>query len=88
LQIHMNFDTIIYHQQVRIIWHNHKLCICRSPEDRVVRPREPHHFEGEGFRAEVPHVPKHDRQIDLDVPMEWRSRRPQCRPRDAHVIKR
>jgi hypothetical protein len=31
----------------------------------MVRPREPHHFEGEGFCAEVLHVPECDGQIDL-----------------------
>jgi hypothetical protein len=31
----------------------------------MVRPREPHHFKGEGFCAEVPHVPECDGQIDL-----------------------
>jgi hypothetical protein len=31
----------------------------------MVHPREPHHFEGEGFYAEVSHVPKCDGQIDL-----------------------
>jgi hypothetical protein len=51
----------------------------------MVRPREPYHFEGEGFCAEVPHVPERDGQIDLpdgecldfryDL-MEWRHRRP------------
>jgi hypothetical protein len=60
--------------QVHIIRHGHKLRVCRPPEDRVVRPR-----------AEVPHVPKRDRQIDLldgerlhprYDPVEWRSRRP------------
>jgi hypothetical protein len=63
----------------------------------MVRPREPHHFEGEGFRAEVPHVPECDGQIDLPEgerldsrynPMEWRRRRPQRGPRDAHLVKR
>jgi hypothetical protein len=58
----------------------------------VVHPREPHHFEGEGLRAEVPHVPKRDGQIDLPDgerlhpgydPMERRSQRPQRGPRDA-----
>jgi hypothetical protein len=51
--------------QVHIIGHTHKLCVCRPPEDRMVRPREPHHFEGGGFCAEVPHVPVRDKQIDL-----------------------
>jgi hypothetical protein len=46
----------------------------------VVRPREPHHFEGEGFGAEVPQVLEHNGQIDLpdgeclhprDDPVEW-----------------
>jgi hypothetical protein len=31
----------------------------------VVRPREPHHFEGEGFGVEVPQVPERNGQIDL-----------------------
>jgi hypothetical protein len=31
----------------------------------MVRPREPHHFKGEGFCAEVPHVPECAGQIDL-----------------------
>jgi hypothetical protein len=31
----------------------------------MVRPREPHNFEGEGFCAEVLHVPERDWQIDL-----------------------
>jgi hypothetical protein len=31
----------------------------------MVRPREPHHFEGEGFCADVPHIPERDGQIDL-----------------------
>jgi hypothetical protein len=31
----------------------------------MVRPREPHHFEGEGFCSEIPHVPECDGQIDL-----------------------
>jgi hypothetical protein len=82
--------------QVRIIRHGHKFRVCRPPEDRMVCPREPHHFEDEGFCAEVPHVPKHDAQIDLPEgkhldsrydPMEWRCRRPQRGPLDAHVIK-
>jgi hypothetical protein len=33
----------------------------------VVRPQEPHHFEGEGFGAEVPHVPERDGQIDFPM---------------------
>jgi hypothetical protein len=62
----------------------------------MVRPREPHHFEGEGFYAEVSHVPERDGQIDLPEgkrldsrydPMEWRHRRPQHGPRDAHIVK-
>jgi hypothetical protein len=72
--------------QVRIIRHDHKLRVCRPPEDRMVRPREPHHLEGEGFCTEVPHVPECDGQIDLPEgehldsrydPMEWCRRRPQ-----------
>jgi hypothetical protein len=51
--------------QLRIIRHGHKLHVCRPPEDRMVRPREPHHFEGEGFCAKVSHVPECDGQIDL-----------------------
>jgi hypothetical protein len=31
----------------------------------MVRPREPHHFEGEGFYAKVSHVPERDGKIDL-----------------------
>jgi hypothetical protein len=31
----------------------------------MVRPREPHHLEGDGFCMEVPHVPECDGQIDL-----------------------
>jgi hypothetical protein len=31
----------------------------------VVRPQEPHHFKGDGFCAEVPHIPERDGQIDL-----------------------
>jgi hypothetical protein len=31
----------------------------------MVRPREPHQFEGEDFCAEVLHVLEHDGQIDL-----------------------
>jgi hypothetical protein len=63
----------------------------------MVRSREPYHFEGEGFCAEVLHVPERDRLIDLPDgerlhpgydPVEWRSRRPQCGPWDAHVVKR
>jgi hypothetical protein len=51
----------------------------------MVRPREPHHFEGEGFCVEVSHIPEHDGQIDLPDgerlppgcnPVEQRSRRP------------
>jgi hypothetical protein len=46
----------------------------------MVHPREPHHFEVEGFCAEVPHVPECDGQIDLPEgerldsrydPVEW-----------------
>jgi hypothetical protein len=51
--------------QVRIIGHGHKLSVCRPPEDRMVRPRGPHHFEGEDFFAEVLLVPECDGQIDL-----------------------
>jgi hypothetical protein len=49
----------------------------------MVCPREPHHFEGEGFCAEVSHVPERDGQIDLPEgerldsrydPVEWRRR--------------
>jgi hypothetical protein len=63
----------------------------------VVRPREPHHFEGEGFRAEVPHVPKREGQIDLpdeEVPPSRVRPRGMVQstasvgPRDAHVVKR
>jgi hypothetical protein len=32
-----------------------------------VRPQEPHHFEGEGFCANVSQVPERDRQIDLPM---------------------
>jgi hypothetical protein len=62
----------------------------------MVSPREPHHFEGEGFCAKVSHIPECDGQIDLPEvkcldsrydPMEWRHRWPQRRPQDAHVIK-
>jgi hypothetical protein len=83
--------------QVRIIGHGHKLHICWPPEDRMVRPREPHHFKGEGFCAEVPHIPECDGQIDLPEgehldsrydPMEWHCRQPQRGPRDAHLVKR
>jgi hypothetical protein len=51
----------------------------------VVRPREPHHFEGEDLCAEVPHVPKHEGKIDLPEgerldsrydPVEWCRRPP------------
>jgi hypothetical protein len=31
----------------------------------MVRPREPHHFEGEDFCVEVPHVLERDGKIDL-----------------------
>jgi hypothetical protein len=31
----------------------------------MVRPREPHRFEGEGFWVEVPHVPERDRLSHL-----------------------
>jgi hypothetical protein len=30
--------------QVRIVWHGHKLRVFRPPEDRMIGPREPHHF--------------------------------------------
>jgi hypothetical protein len=30
--------------QVRIVGHDHKLRVCRPPEDHMVRPREPHHL--------------------------------------------
>jgi hypothetical protein len=30
--------------QVHIVGHGHKLRVCWPPEDRMVRPREPHHF--------------------------------------------
>jgi hypothetical protein len=62
----------------------------------MVRPQEPHHFEGEGFGADVLLVPERDRKINLpngervhpgDNPVEWCDRRPQLGPRDAHVIK-
>jgi hypothetical protein len=62
----------------------------------MVHPREPHHFEGEGFCAEVPHVPECDGQIDLLEGkcldsrydhMERRRRRPQRGPRGAHLVK-
>jgi hypothetical protein len=46
--------------QVHIVWHSHKLRVCRPPEDRMVRPREPYHFEGEGFGPEVPQIPERD----------------------------
>jgi hypothetical protein len=82
--------------QVRIIRHGHKLRICWPPEDRMVRPREPHHFGGESFYVEVPHAPECDGKVDLPEgerldsrydPMEWRRRRPQRGPRDVHLVK-
>jgi hypothetical protein len=55
----------------------------------VVRPQEPHHFEGKGFGTEVLQVPEHDGKIDLpdgeclhpgyDL-VECCSRRPQLGP--------
>jgi hypothetical protein len=63
----------------------------------VVRPREPHHFEGEGFHANVSQVPERDGQIVLpdresfhsqDDPIERCGRRPHLGSRDAHVVKR
>jgi hypothetical protein len=71
--------------QVRIVGHDHELRVSWPSEDRVVRPREPHHFECEDFRAKVLQVPEHDGQIDLpdreslhsrDDPVEQCSRRP------------
>jgi hypothetical protein len=43
--------------EVRIVGHGHKLHVCRPPEDGVVRPWEPHHFEGEGSMRKLCNVP-------------------------------
>jgi hypothetical protein len=46
--------------QVCIVGHGHEVLVSWHPEDGVVRPREPHHFEGEDFYAEVLQVPECD----------------------------
>jgi hypothetical protein len=68
--------------QVRIVGHDHKLRICWPSEDRMVRPREPHHFEGEDLCAEVPHIPERDEQIDLP---EWSASIPGTTPWNGAV---
>jgi hypothetical protein len=40
----------------------------------MVCPREPHHFEGEGFGANVLQVPERDGQIDLPIGERLHSR--------------
>jgi hypothetical protein len=48
----------------------------------MVRPREPHHFEGEDLCAEVPHIPERDEQIDLP---EWSASIPGTTPWNGAV---